>query len=81
MLGLAEIENEYRKKRQAADIEQAKKKGKHRGRANGTIKGNPGRVVELRDKGPMAPEIGTASGVSLRTVWRHMTWARGRPAL
>jgi DNA invertase Pin-like site-specific DNA recombinase len=44
VLGLAEIENEYRKERQAAGIEQAKKKGKYKGRANGTLKGNPGRV-------------------------------------
>jgi len=72
LLGLAEIENEYRKERQAAGIEQAKKKGKYKGRANGTLKGNPGRVVELRDKGLTAPEISTALGVSLRTVWRYM---------
>jgi DNA invertase Pin-like site-specific DNA recombinase len=75
LLGLAEIENEFRKERQAAGIEQAKKKGKYRGRANGTLKGNPARVVELRDKGLTAHEIGTALGLSLRTVWRYM----GRP--
>jgi hypothetical protein len=51
LLGLAEIENEYRKERQAAGIEQAKKKGIYKGRANGTLKGNPARVVVLRDKG------------------------------
>jgi len=72
LLGLAEIENEYRKERQAAGIEQAKKKGKYKGRANGTLKGNPGRVVELRDKRLTAPEISTALGISLRTVWRYM---------
>jgi DNA invertase Pin-like site-specific DNA recombinase len=72
LLGLAEIENEYRKERQAAGIEQAKMQGKYKGRANGTLKGNPGRVVELRDKGLTAPEISTALGVSLRTVWRYM---------
>lgn len=72
LLGLAEIENEYRRERQAAGIEQAKKKGKYKGRANGTLKGNPGRVVELHDKGLTAPEISTALGISLRTVWRYM---------
>src|SRR5262249_4592432 len=36
LLGLAEIENEFRRERQAAGIEQAKKKGKYKGRANGT---------------------------------------------
>jgi DNA invertase Pin-like site-specific DNA recombinase len=52
LLGLAETENEYRKERQAAGIEQTKKKGKDKGRAYGTLKGNPGRVAELREKGP-----------------------------
>jgi len=72
LLGLAEIENEYRRERQAAGIEQAKKKGKYKGRANGTLKGNPVRVRELRDKGLTGPEIATALGVSLRTVFRYM---------
>lgn len=72
LLGLAEIENEYRKERQTAGIEQAKKRGVYKGRANGTLKGNPARVVELRDKGLTVPEISTALGISLRTVWRYM---------
>jgi DNA invertase Pin-like site-specific DNA recombinase len=71
LLGLAEIENEFRKERQAAGIAVAKKKGKYKGRANGTLKGNPARVQELRDKGLTAPEISTALGISLRTVWRY----------
>ena len=70
LLGLAEIENEYRRERQAAGIGQAKKKGRYKGRANGTLKGNPD-VFELRDKGLTAPEISTALGISLRTVWRY----------
>jgi DNA invertase Pin-like site-specific DNA recombinase len=79
LLGLAEIENEFRKERQAAGIEQAKKKGKYRGRANGTLKGNPARVVELRDKGLTAPEIAQATGISLRTVWRYMGRGQNEP--
>lgn len=79
LLGLAEIENEYRKERQAAGIEQAKKKGKYKGRANGTLKSNPARVVELRDKGLTAPEISTALGISLRTVWRYMGRGSNEP--
>jgi DNA invertase Pin-like site-specific DNA recombinase len=79
LLGLAEIENEFRRERQAAGIEQAKKKGKYKGRANGTLKGNPGRVVELRDKGLTAPEISTALGISLRTVWRYMGRGQNEP--
>jgi DNA invertase Pin-like site-specific DNA recombinase len=72
LLGLAEIENEFRRERQAAGIEQAKKKGKYKGRANGTLKGNPVRVRELRGKGLSGPEIATALGISLRTVFRYM---------
>jgi len=79
LLGLAEIENEYRKERQTAGIEQAKKKGVYKGRANGTLKGNPARVVELRDKGLTAPEISTALGISLRTVWRYMGRGQNQP--
>lgn len=72
LLGLAEIENEYRRERQAAGIAVAKTKGKYRGRANGTLKGNPARVQELRNKGLTGPEIATALGLSLRTVFRYM---------
>lgn len=72
LLGLAEIENEFRRERQVAGIEQAKKKGKYKGRANGTLKGNPARVVELRDKGLTGSEIATALGISLRTVFRYL---------
>jgi DNA invertase Pin-like site-specific DNA recombinase len=79
LLGLAEIENEYRRERQAAGITVAKKHGKYKGRANGTLKGNPGRVVELRDKGLTAPEISTALGISLRTVWRYMGRGQNEP--
>lgn len=71
LLGLAEIENEYRRERQAAGIEQAKKKGKYKGRANGTLKSDPARMGELKAKGLTGPEIAAALGVSLRTVWRY----------
>jgi hypothetical protein len=43
------------------------------------LKGNPGRVVELRDKGLTAREISTALGISLRTVWRYMGRAANQP--
>src|SRR6202023_1192892 len=48
MLGLAEIELEYRQERQAAGIEVAKKKGIYKGRLKGTTKENPLRARELR---------------------------------
>ena len=51
LLGLAEIELEYRAERQAAGIEVAKKKGVYKGRKKGTTKGEPERARELRAKG------------------------------
>jgi DNA invertase Pin-like site-specific DNA recombinase len=72
LLGLAEIENEYRRERQAAGIVIAKKKGVYKGRAKGTTKSKPARAMELRDKGLTAPEIATALGVSERTVFRYL---------
>jgi DNA invertase Pin-like site-specific DNA recombinase len=72
MLGLAEIEWEYRKDRQEAGIAAAKKKGVYQGRQAGTTKGKPARARELAEKGLKAPEIATAMGVSERTVFRYL---------
>ena len=51
LLGLAEIELEYRAERQAAGIEVAKRKGIYKGRKEGTTKGEPERAKELRARG------------------------------
>lgn len=72
MLGLAEIEWEYRRERQAAGIAVAKRRGVYQGRQAGTLKGNPQRARELKSKGLTAPEIATAMGVSVPTVWRYL---------
>jgi DNA invertase Pin-like site-specific DNA recombinase len=72
MLGLAEIEWEYRRERQAAGIAVAKKKGVYRGRKPGTTKGKPDRARELRDKGLTVAEVATAIGVCERTVFRYL---------
>jgi len=72
MLGLAEIELEYRRERQAAGIEVARKKGMFKGRQKGTTKGKPERAGELKAQGLTAPEIAKAMGTSLRTVWRYL---------
>jgi DNA invertase Pin-like site-specific DNA recombinase len=72
MLGLAEIEWEYRRERQAAGIAVARRDGVYRGRAKGTTKAKPDRAKELRAKGMSAPEIGRALGVSIRTVFRYL---------
>jgi DNA invertase Pin-like site-specific DNA recombinase len=72
MLGLAEIEFEYRRERQVAGIEVAKKKGRYKGRKPGTTKKKPERATELRERGLTVEEIATALGVSERTVFRYI---------
>ena len=72
LLGLAEIELEYRQERQAAGIEVAKKRGIYQGRQRGTTKGKPARARELQAKGLNAAEIAHALGVSERTVFRYL---------
>jgi DNA invertase Pin-like site-specific DNA recombinase len=52
LLGLAEIELEYRRERRAAGIEVAKKHGLYKGRLKGTTKAKPTRARDLRTKGP-----------------------------
>jgi DNA invertase Pin-like site-specific DNA recombinase len=74
MLGLAEIELEYRAERQAAGIEVAKKQGVYRGRKRGTTKCKPQRAKDLAAKGLRAAEIAQALGTSVRTVQRY--WLR-----
>lgn len=72
LLGVAEIEWEYRAERQKSGIAKAKKKGVYTGRKAGTVKGKPERAQELKAKGLTAPEIATSMGISLRTVWRYL---------
>jgi DNA invertase Pin-like site-specific DNA recombinase len=72
MLGLAEIEMEFRKERQAAGIAVARKKGKFTGRQKGTTKAKPQRAAELKKQGLSVSEIATAMGTSVRTIWRYL---------
>lgn len=72
MLGLAEIELEYRMTRQMAGIEVAKLKGVYQGRLPGTFKAKPARAQELRARGLKIKEIATALGTSNRTVLRYL---------
>lgn len=72
MFGLAEIELEYRRERQAAGIKLAKKAGLYKGRQLGTTKAKPERAQLLRDKGLTPAEIAQAMNVSKRTVFRYL---------
>jgi DNA invertase Pin-like site-specific DNA recombinase len=72
LLGLAEIELEYRQERQTAGIEVAKRKGVYKGRQPGTTKGKPDRAIALAARGLRVAEIAKALGTSERTVHRYL---------
>ena len=78
LLGLAEIELEYRQERQAAGIEVAKRKGIYKGRKKGTTKAEPARARHLRSEGMTVAEIATALGTNKRTVQRYLKAVRHR---
>jgi DNA invertase Pin-like site-specific DNA recombinase len=73
MLGLAEVELEYRAERQAAGIKAAKRRGVYIGRRTGTTKAAPQRAKELRQRGLSEGEIAAALNVSTRTVQRYLS--------
>ena len=73
MFGLAEIELEYRRERQAAGISVAKKAGSYKGRQKGTTKATPERARALQAQGLTAAEIANAMAVSRRTVFRYLS--------
>jgi DNA invertase Pin-like site-specific DNA recombinase len=73
LFGLAEIEQEYRRERQAAGIAVARRHGMYRGRRKGTTKARPDRARELRTRGLTVPEIANVLQVSARTVFRYVS--------
>jgi DNA invertase Pin-like site-specific DNA recombinase len=73
LFGLAELEQEYRRERQAAGITVAKRNGVYQGRQQGTTKANLPRAQRLRAQGLTVPEIACALGVSPRTIFRYLT--------
>jgi DNA invertase Pin-like site-specific DNA recombinase len=70
LLGVAEMEQETRRERQAAGIAAAKERGVYKGRKNGTTKAMPARARELRDKELSYSEIGSSLGVIASTVMK-----------
>jgi DNA invertase Pin-like site-specific DNA recombinase len=72
LFGLAEIEQEYRRERQAAGITVAKRKGVYRGRLKGTTKAKPARAQVLHTRGLSTAEIANALRISPRTVFRYL---------
>ena len=73
LFGLAEIELEFRRERQAAGISVARKRGIYQGRKKGTTKAKPLRAQQLRDQGLSVSEIANALAVSGRTVFRYLS--------
>lgn len=78
LLGIAEMERESIRERQAAGIEAAKARGIYSGRKQGTTKAKPARAVQLRTIGLSDGEIAAAIGVSRRTVQRYLQSSSSR---
>jgi DNA invertase Pin-like site-specific DNA recombinase len=73
LLGLAEMEQQTRKERQAVGIALAKMRGAYKGRPAGTgWKASPERVQELRAKGLSIEDIGRLLGLGRNTVYVYL---------
>jgi DNA invertase Pin-like site-specific DNA recombinase len=76
LFGIAEMEQETRRERQAGGIAVAKKAGKYRGRKTGTTKAKPERALKLRANGLSVNEIAKSLGVSRNTVFVYFRKAK-----
>lgn len=72
LLGIAEMENELRRERQAAGIANAKQKGIYKGRKQGATKANPARAAKLRSEGKKLQEIALIMGMGISSVQRYL---------
>jgi len=72
LFGVAEMEQEARRERQAAGIAVAKQNGVYKGRKKGTTKRSPLRACRLRAKGLTIDEIATSLNVTRMTVFRYL---------
>jgi DNA invertase Pin-like site-specific DNA recombinase len=72
LFGIAEIELQHVRERQAAGIALAKQRGVYKGRKRGATKARPQRARELRGKGMTLPEIAQALRVDKCTVSRYL---------
>lgn len=72
LLGVAEMEQETRRERQAVGIAAAKERGVYQGRKAGSTKGQPERAREMKEQGLSVVEISRVMGVSGMTVRRYL---------
>jgi DNA invertase Pin-like site-specific DNA recombinase len=73
LFGIAEIELQHAKERQAAGIALARKRGIYTGRRPGTTKATPARARALKKQGLKILEIAHALGVKERTVYHYLS--------
>jgi DNA invertase Pin-like site-specific DNA recombinase len=73
LFGIAEIELQHVKERQAIGIAVARKRGVYTGRRSGTTKAAPSRAHALKKQGLTVIEIAKALGVKERTVYNYLT--------
>jgi DNA invertase Pin-like site-specific DNA recombinase len=73
LFGIAEIELQHSKERQAIGIALARKRGVYSGRRPGTTKATPARARALRKQKLTVAEIAQALGVKERTIYNYLT--------
>ena len=76
LFGIAEIELQHARERQAIGIALAKKRGVYGGRRKGTTKAAPSRARAMRKQRLTVPEIAQALGVKERTVYNYLSNGR-----
>jgi len=72
LFGIAQIEHQHIKERQAVGIALAKEKGVYTGRKSGTTKAKPERARVLKAQGLTHTEIAQALNVTPRTVGNYL---------
>ncbi|MBV1929526.1 MAG: recombinase family protein [Gammaproteobacteria bacterium] len=72
LFGIAEIEHQHIKERQAAGIAVAKERGIYTGRKAGTTKAKPERAKALKNQGLTHAEIAQALNITIRTVGNYL---------
>lgn len=77
LFGIAEMELQHAKERQAIGIALARQRGVYKGRQAGTTKAIPIRAQALRRQGLTIPEIANALNVSPRTVFNYLRPLKG----